>query len=99
MPRLPYCSWPAVPSPVRRSVLALFCVPLPIMLALPIPFGDLLPALTLIVLAFGLMQRDGIVVSLGLGGAVACGVYLALVWSAVTGLFVAAARWIGGLAG
>ena len=91
--------WPAVTSPVMRSVIGLICVALAIMLALPIPFGDLLPAITIIVLAFGLMQRDGLVVGLGLLGATASGIYMALVWSAVTSLFVAVVRWVQGLEG
>lgn len=82
-----------------RSVIGLICVALAVMLALPIPFGDLLPAITIIVLAFGLMQRDGLVVGLGLLGATASGIYMALVWSAVTSLFVAVVRWVQGLEG
>ncbi|HRH19537.1 MAG TPA: exopolysaccharide biosynthesis protein [Brevundimonas sp.] len=97
--RLSRPRWPAATSPVMRSVIGLICVALAVMLALPIPFGDLLPAITIIVLAFGLMQRDGLVVGLGLLGATASGIYMALVWSAVTSLFVAVVRWVQGLEG
>jgi hypothetical protein len=48
---------------------------------LPIPGGNLLPALIIVVFAVGLVQRDGIVVLLG--------------WLGV-GLFVGAAIWLGG---
>jgi hypothetical protein len=42
-----------------------------VLLVLPIPFGNVLPALALMLLGLGLVFRDGLVVALGLGAAVA----------------------------
>ena len=56
----------------RERLLGVACLILSVILALPIPFGNLLPALCLAALAFGMIQRDGVVVALGLLGALAC---------------------------
>lgn len=77
-----------------RSVIGLACLFLTVMLALPIPFGDVMPALTIIVLGFALMQRDGLAALVGLAGTVVCFAYLAFVWEAVMHLFAVAAAWV-----
>jgi hypothetical protein len=56
----------------RERLLGVACLILSIILLLPIPFGNLLPALCLTGIAFGMIQRDGVVVALGLLGAIAC---------------------------
>jgi hypothetical protein len=50
---------------------------------LPIPFGNLAPVAALCVIAIGLIERDGLVVLLGLG--------MTLIALAVTGALVYAA--------
>jgi hypothetical protein len=56
-------------------LLGLVCTLLALVLILPIPFGNLLPALTIGVLAFSLVQRDGVFALLGYGlAAVSAGV-------------------------
>lgn len=52
---------------VGDRVLGLVCTLLALVLILPIPFGNLLPALTIGVLAFSLVQRDGVFALLGYG--------------------------------
>jgi hypothetical protein len=52
-------------------LLGLVCTLLALILILPIPFGNLLPALTIGVLAFSLVQRDGVFALLGYGLAAA----------------------------
>ncbi|MDR6820873.1 hypothetical protein J2X76_006073 [Neorhizobium sp. 2083] len=53
-PRMPYL-----------LALPVFC--LAVAVALPIPFGNLAPVAALCVIAIGLIERDGLVVLLGLG--------------------------------
>lgn len=77
-----------------RSVIGLACLFLTVMLALPIPFGDVMPALTIIVLGFALMQRDGLAALVGLAGTVICFAYLVFVWEAVMHLFAVAVAWV-----
>ncbi|MBN8552655.1 MAG: exopolysaccharide biosynthesis protein [Caulobacterales bacterium] len=86
-------------GPMARLVIGLICLLLAIMLAFPVPFGDLLPALTIIILGFALMQRDGVATLIGLFGTMVCLGYLALVWRTVSHLFGVGLAWVQGLAG
>jgi hypothetical protein len=74
-----------------QGMMGLACFLLAIVLVLPIPLGNMVPAATIALFALGLMQRDGFVVVLGwIGVAVSVGL-LALVWRVVlhtvTGLY------------
>ncbi len=91
-PRMPWLT-----GEVADVVTGLTCVFLAVMLALPVPFGDLLPCLTLIVLGLGIMQRDGVAILLGAVGTTACVIYLFLVWAAVTAAIAAIGEWAGRL--
>ncbi len=79
------------PSLTRASVLrplGAFVLLMGVLIALPIPFGNTLPGLAVLVTALGLIARDGLAVLAGIGlGAVATGVSVALVagaWWAVS---------------
>jgi len=59
------------------------CVFLAVLLSLPIPVFSLLPALALVIVALGLLARDGLAVVCGLGlGLLACGILIGLVLAA-----------------
>ena len=62
----------------RERLLALVCLYLAAVLLLPIPFFNTPPALCLVLLALGMVQRDGVLVVAGLAGT--AGVTLALGW-------------------
>lgn len=63
--------------------LPVFC--LAVAVALPIPFGNIAPVAALCVIAIGLIERDGLVVLLGLAMTlVALGVTLALLYMAAS---------------
>lgn len=64
-PRMPF-----VTGPVFERVLGGFALVLSLVLLIPIPLGHLLPAFSLLVLGFGVMERDGLMASAG----VLCGV-------------------------
>jgi hypothetical protein len=68
--RVTHPRWEALAA--RERLLGATCLILSIILLLPIPFGNLLPALCLAAIAFGMIQRDGVVVALGLLGGLAC---------------------------
>ena len=91
-PRMPWLT-----GEVADVVTGLTCVFLAVMMALPVPFGDLLPGVTLILLGLGVMQRDGVAILLGALGTVACVIYLFLVWAAVTAAVEAVGDWAGRL--
>ena len=52
-------------GPVGDRAIGLVCTLLALVLILPIPFGNLLPAAAVAVLAFSLVQRDGVLALLG----------------------------------
>jgi hypothetical protein len=51
--------------------LGLVCLYLSIILLLPIPFMNALPALCLVAVALGMIQRDGLIVAVGIAGSAA----------------------------
>ena len=56
-----------------EPLLGLICSILAFLLILPIPFGNLLPALGIVLISLGLIERDGLVVLLGIAfGVVSC---------------------------
>jgi hypothetical protein len=74
--------------PPAEYLVGLVCLVLAIILFLPIPLGNMLPAFTICVLALGVLERDGVWVLIGLACAIAAvvivwGVMLALLWSAL----------------
>lgn len=79
------------PSLTRAGILrplGAFVLVMGVLIALPIPFGNTLPGLAVLVIALGLIAKDGLAVAAGIGlGAVATGVSAALVagtWWAFT---------------
>jgi len=64
-------------------LIGLVCTLLAIVLILPIPLGNILPALTIAALSLGLAQRDGLVVLIGYGLAAVSATVLALTFGAV----------------
>lgn len=81
-------------GPISEMIMGVVCVILALIMALPIPFGDMLPGLALIFFALGIMQKDGAAVLLGVGGTAVTGGYLVLIWATV----VEVARHIAGWA-
>lgn len=70
----------------HQRLLGIVCLYLSIVLLLPLPFVNLAPALCLIGLALGMVQRDGLLVALSLAAT--------LVMTLTLGV---AARWLGDL--
>jgi hypothetical protein len=54
-----------------NRALGLICLYLSMILLLPIPFMNALPALCLVAIALGMIQRDGLIVAAGIAGTVA----------------------------
>lgn len=89
----------ALTDDVAQVGIGLLCILLAIMLAFPVPFGDMLPAVTIIIFGFALMQRDGLAMIAGLIGTALCGVYLVVVWQAIVEVIEIAGGWFRGLGG
>lgn len=72
--------YPALTRAGILRPLGVFVLFMGVLIALPIPFGNTLPGLAVLVIALGLIAKDGLAVLAGLGlGAVATGVSAALV--------------------
>lgn len=50
----------------RHRLIGVVCLLLGIVLLAPIPFGNFIPAVGVVVIAFGMLQRDGVVILIGL---------------------------------
>jgi hypothetical protein len=54
-----------VTSPRAERLLGLFFLALAIVIVLPIPFGNMLPAVAVFIISLGLIEADGLLVILG----------------------------------
>lgn len=72
--------WPLLATGFAERVIGLVCVVLSIVLILPVPFGNMGPAVAICVLAFALLERDG---KAALTGVVASVAALALAWGVI----------------
>lgn len=95
--RLTRPRWPALTGEVADVVVGVICILLALMMALPVPFGDALPGLTLAIFGLAIIQRDGFAVIAGLIGTAICGVYLVLIWATVVAIVGSTAAWFANL--
>ena len=95
--RLTRPRWPVLTGEVADAVIGLICILLALMMALPVPFGDALPGLTLALFGLGIIQRDGAFILAGFFGTAVCGVYLTLVWTTVVAVVANIAEWAANL--
>lgn len=56
---------PSLVSPPAEVAIGAFCLLLSLAVALPIPFGNMLPAFAICLLALGVLERDGLWVLIG----------------------------------
>jgi hypothetical protein len=85
--RAAHARWRAL---TRHERLAgVVCTYLAVILALPIPFVNLAPALCLAAIALGLLRRDGILMAIGFAGTAALTAALAYAGLALGGLVLA----------
>ena len=82
-------------GPVGDRVIGLVCTALVLVLILPIPFGNLLPAAAIAALSLGLAQRDGALALVGYGIAAGSVIVLVLSAQAVVAAFNQLLRLIG----
>jgi hypothetical protein len=95
--RLTRPRWPALTGEAADVGIGMICILLALMMALPVPFGDALPGLTLALFGLGIIQRDGAFILAGMFGTAVCGVYLALVWTTVVAVVSGVAHWAANL--
>lgn len=84
--RMSHLRW--APLAGQERLLGLACLYLSVLLLLPLPFFNVPPALCLVLLAWGMVQRDGTAVAAGLAGTLA-----------LTAVLFGVIQWVGNLAG
>lgn len=57
--------WSWLVNHKAEHVIGAFCLLLAVVLALPIPLGNMLPALAISLIALGILERDGVWVLIG----------------------------------
>ena len=82
----PRLAWLALPP--MEYLVGIVCLLLAVVLVLPVPLGNVLPALAISLLALGILERDGLWILAGLGTAVVSaivvsGVVFAMVKAAI----------------
>lgn len=69
-------------SGAMESVVGTVCLLLALVLVLPVPLGNMLPALAICLLAMGILERDGLWVLVGLAAAAAAAALVSgVVWA------------------
>jgi len=58
--------WLALTSPVALILVAMTIMMLAVVITIPLPLSNFAPAITVICLAFGLLERDGLLIFVGL---------------------------------
>ena len=89
----------ALTGKASEILMGVACVLLALMMALPIPFGDMLPGLALVFFALGIMQKDGVAILIGAFWTVVSAGYLFLIWATVVQVVEHTGVWIANLFG
>lgn len=89
-PRLPFLF-----GPIGDRLIGVVCTLLALVLILPIPFGNLLPAASVAVLSFALVQRDGVLALVGYALATVSALVLALMAGTVVQAVKHLLSWVG----
>lgn len=89
----------ALTGPISEILMGIACVLLALMMALPIPFGDMLPGLALVFFALGIMQKDGVAILIGAFWTAVSGGYLFLIWATVVQVVEHTGAWVANLFG
>jgi hypothetical protein len=76
--------WKFATTPLVERLLGLLFLALAFVIVLPIPLGNMLPAIAIIVISLGLVEADGMLV---VGGAIGANVILAIMTTAIMTFF------------
>lgn len=88
-PRLPFLTGEAA-----DVVVGMICISMAIIMALPVPLGDMLPAFSIILLSLGVIQRDGLFIVAGGAFTAISAIYLILVWHTIVHMFHGLSHWL-----
>lgn len=57
--------WPVLTNPFARRLLGLMIIVLALIVTIPFPFSNFPPSLAVVCFALGLLERDGVMISIG----------------------------------
>lgn len=81
--------WLWLVSPKAERCIGGVCLLLALLLILPIPFGNFFPGFAVVILALGLIEKDGVFIAAGLAMTIISVIALGgLVWTIITGALV-----------
>lgn len=83
--------WQFATTPVVERLLGLLFLILAFVIMLPIPLGNMLPAIAIVVISLGLIEADGVLVVMG---TIASLIILVVMASAIAALFSWSLQWI-----
>lgn len=72
--------WQFLTKPLVERAIGLILLVLAIVITLPIPFGNILPAIAIVVISLGMIEKDGLAIAIG---GISGGVILAFMTSAI----------------
>lgn len=73
--------WTGFAAPAAVQLLGVVLIAMGALIALPIPFGNVVPGLAVFLIALGLIERDGVIIALGLvASALALGLTAGLIF-------------------
>lgn len=72
--------WPFFTQPIVERLIGLLVLVLALVIALPIPFGNFLPAIAIITISLGMIEKDGRAIAVG---CLSAGVILLVMASAI----------------
>jgi hypothetical protein len=85
--------WPTPPTTTQRAIGTLVFLLTTILLLVPVPLGNLLPAMLITIIAVAYIEEDGLLLALAVLGSLALvGLIAAGAWTAVQGGMAAAAK-------
>lgn len=88
--------WSTLAAPPMEYLIGLVCLLLSCVLVLPVPLGNMLPALAVSLFALGVLERDGVWVIAGAVAAVVAAVVVSgVVWAMVKGAVYFATQVLG----
>lgn len=94
--RLSEPRWPLLATGLAERLIGLVCAILSIVLILPVPFGNMGPAIAICILAFALLEQDGKATLAGLATTMAA---LTLAWGVILAIVKAVSllvrHWLG----
>jgi len=83
--------WQFATTPIVERWLGLLFVVLAIVIMLPIPFGNFLPAIAIVTISLGLIEADGVLVVVG---SIASVIILVIMAGAIAALFSWVLQWL-----